>query len=304
MIEFLNKLVDSGQFTLLTMMMVMAIVAIGVAGLLLYKILSKIHIKRLKIGNNELVADDDSGKSKDGSGPAKQPASDPVTAKAQNQAKLDMKSFHSVVQQIVDYSIDNGNQASLKRQQLYVSQMRYIKDRFESLRMVIEFDYSKVRSDKSQAVLSLILESSFNKAILSKLEHICHVDGLVEKSQEKLIEEQKSLINNGYISVINELKKYTVQIPNIEFTIVNDELLDIIDKKKDEISKMTIDCLEHSYNEAVTYFNELKENGNQLNESIRKVLMSFLDSSEHESLKEDWYNHDKLPPNEVVGGVL
>lgn len=292
--EFFNKLADTNRYGLLTIIFIGIIIIVPAALFILYKVLSKIHIKKLKIGNSEVEID---GNSKNVENSNKIGSSVKTT---------DMPTFISTLQQIIDYSVENGNQASLKRQQLYDSQMRYIRDKFENIKTLIEFEYTEV-SAKTQPIVSVLLKYCFNITIIEKLEHICRADKLIEREKSKLIEEHRSLIDGAYASLINELKKYVTKSTDkgdFGLTFVDESLFELLNKRKNDISEAITDCLQHSWDEANNYFEELKEVRKQLSENVTKALKSYLDSEQHELIPTEWYNYDKLPPNEVVGSNL
>lgn len=295
MTEIINKLIDSQQFATLTIMMLIVFLLLAGALFIVYTLVGRIHIKKLKIGGNEIEMSE----------AEKQNAI--VMSSAQPKEKTtDMPTFVSTLQQIIDYSVDNGSQASLKRQQLYDSQMRFIHDKFENLRTVIEFEYSEV-SLKAQPIVTVLLKYCFNVTILEKLEHICRADRLTEREKDKFIEENRSLINGSYAAVVNELKKYITKSENttgLGLTYVDEELFTVLSKRKDDISRSITDCLEHSWEEASNYFEELKETRKILSENVTKALKSYFDSTQHELIPTDWYDYDKLPPNETVGVSL
>lgn len=291
--EFANKLADTNQYGLLTIIFITLLVLISAGLFILYRVLSRVHIKKLKIGNNEVEMD---GTSKNSNTPA---IPNPVKT-------TDMPTFISTLQQIIDYSVENGNQASLKRQQLYDSQMRFIRDKFENIKTLIEFEYSEV-SSKTQPIVTVLLKYCFNTTIVEKLEHICRADKLIERDKSKLVEEHRSLIDGAYASLINELKKYVTKSTESDgfgLTFVDESLFELLNKRKNDISEAITDCLQHSWDEANNYFEELKEVRKQLSENVTKALKSYLDSEQHELIPTEWYDYDKLPPNEIVGSNL
>lgn len=297
MFEFLGKLADAGQYVPLTIIIVLFFFIVVAAAMILFKFAANFKPKKgkLQVAGQTLEFDgtDDSPK-------------DTITS-PQQKTKTDMPTFISTIQQIVDCSVENGSAASLKRQQLYDSQMRYINDKFENIRTIIEFDYTQ---DHPQSVLVFaVLKYAFNTAVIEKLEHICRADKLIERTKEKLVEEQRSLINNGYMQVINELKKYisnsTKDFTNdLHISYLDEDVLNYVKKRQDDIGRAITECLEHSWDEANTYFEEVREVRRQLSNEITRILKSYIDSDEHNQIPDNWYKEDKLPPNNVVGGEV
>lgn len=294
--EFLIKLVDSGQYFILTIIFTTIFVIISLSLAFIYKVLGKVHFKKLKIGGNEIEMSDS----------AKQNELMLSTINHQD-SDHDIPTLLSTFQQIIDYSVENGNQASLKRQQLYEAQMTYIKSKFESIRIMIEFEYNNILSG-SHPIVSVLLKNCFDTAIISKLEYVCRADKLMERTKEKLVEEQRILIDGAYVSVVNELKKYVSKTESgtdsLSITYVDGRIFELIEKRKVEISHSVTECLEHSWDEASHYFDELKEVRKQLSNNVTNALKSFFDSRQHEQIPTTWYDYDKLPPNEVVGVTL
>lgn len=290
MIELLGKLIDAGQYTPVTIIFLIIFFIIIFGALIIYQIVKKLSFKKFKgkiAGQEfELGGDEDNPK-------------EVIEIKS-----TDMLTFSSVVQQIIDYSVDNGNQASLKRQQLYDSQMRYIKDRFEGITTQILFEYNNIEG--SPSLIEVIWNTCLRNAILNKLEVICKADRLVERTKDKLIEEHRVLIDNSYQSIIREFQKYSIKNINkeLKITFQDDNLLDIIEKHKVDLSSAITDCLSHSWDEANSYFEELKELRKQLSNNITNALKSYFPSEQHKLIPTKWYDYDKLPPNEVVGSKL
>lgn len=293
MIEFLNKLVDAGKFGILMMLIVLAGFAIVIASFLLYKLIQTgFHYKK---------GDTDVGIGGNKKGNAS-------TAQVQIKA-VDVQTFTSVVEQIVAYSIESGQQRSVKRQQLYDTQVRYIHDRLEGLKTTILYEYSNVPGHV-QPVANAIFSLCLRNTIVEKLERICRADKLLEREKTQLIEENRSLIDNAAMSLTIELKKYITMSESskanltLEVAAIDESLLSIIEKKRSDVSKAITDCLEHSWDEAKVYFDELTELTEQLNASVTNALKSHFDLSQHNMIPTNWYSSDKLPPNEVAGASL
>lgn len=292
MIELLSKLIDAGQYTTVTIIFLIIFFIIIFGALIIYQIVKKFSFKKLKgkIAGQEFELD----RGEDDNNPK-----EVIEIKS-----TDMLTFNSVVQQIIDYSVDNGNQASLKRQQLYDSQMRYIKDRFEGITTQILFEYNNIEG--SLGLIEVIWNTCLRNTILNKLEAICKADRLVERTKDKLIEEHRVLIDNSYQSIIREFQKYSIKNINkeLKITFQDDSLLDVIEKHKVDLSSAITDCLSHSWDEANSYFEELKELRKQLSNNITNALKSYFPSEQHSLIPTKWYDYDKLPPNEVVGSKL
>lgn len=297
MIDLLGKLVDAGQYTTVTIIFITILLVIAAGLFIIYKLFSRVHLKNIKgkIAGQEIELTADGEKAS------------PFTSASVVIKSTDMLTFNSVVQQIIDYSVENGNQASLKRQQLYDSQMRYIKDRFDGLTTAILFEYSHSVS-KASYILDVIWNLSLHNTIINKLENICRADKLVERSKDKLIEEHRSLIENSYPSLVMDLKKYLTKDTNdsngISLSFIDEGLLETLDRHKIDISAAITDCLEHSWEEANSYFEELKELRKQLSNNVTNALKSYLPSDQHSMLPTEWYDYDKLPPNEIVGSKI
>lgn len=296
MFDLLGKLVDAGQYTTVTIIFITLFILIAAGVFVIYKVLSRMHLKSIKgkvAGQEyELAADDKT--SKDG-----KPT---VIVKS-----TDMMTFNSVVQQIIDYSVENGNQASLKRQQLYDSQMRYIKDRFDALTSSVLFEYSHI-AKKSSHILDMLWNVCLRKAVIERLESICRADKLVERTKDKLIEEHRTLIDSSYQALIRELSNYLTKsdtsADGLSLSFADESLSEIVERHKSELSNAITDCLEHCWEEANSYFEELKELRRQLSSNVTNALKSYLPSDQHALIPDQWYDYDKLPPNEIVGVKL
>lgn len=291
MFEFLGKLVDAGQYTAVTILFLIFFIVISVALVIVYKVFIHAKMKKLKIGNNEVEFNSDD-KTQD--------------FLVTTSTKTDMPTLISTLQQIVDYSVENGNQASLKRQHLYDSQMRYIKDKFDYIKSIIEYEYVD-SGFKSSLVVDILINYCFDVTIIRKLEHICKADRLLESDKSKLIEMHRPLINGAYSNLILELKKYITKPTNtsdLQTSFIDEKLFNIIEKFKGTITETITDCLQHSWDEASSYFNELQELRKQLSTNITNTLKSYLSSDQHEKIPTQWYDYDKLPPNEIVGSNI
>lgn len=292
MIELLGKLIDAGQYSAVTIIFLIIFFVIIFGAFIIYQFVKKLSFKKLKgkIAGQEYEFSGDEGDNN---------PKEVIEIKS-----TDMLTFSSVVQQIIDYSVDNGNQASLKRQQLYDSQMRYIKDRFEGITTQIIFEYNNIESASS--LIEVIWNTCLRNAILNKLEAICKADRLVERTKDKLIEEHRVLIDNSYQSIIREFQKYSIKNINkeLKITFQANSLLEVIEKHKVDLSSAITDCLSHSWDEANSYFEEIKELRKQLSNNITNALKSYFPSDQHCLIPTKWYDYDKLPPNEVVGGKL
>lgn len=286
MIDFLRSLVEKEQYTVLSIWTGI-IAALFIAALLFaYKVVafiaSRIKVKSAKVklpGGSEIELGGNGG-----------------NVQQSSSKERDLQSFIFTVQQIINFSVENGNKASLKRQQLYDSQMRYIKDKFDGISIAIEYDYIELTKRSYQAT-SLLISYCINSAVVSKLDHICRMDKLVERTKERLLDEQRSLINGGYIYIVNELKKYV----NADDS---KDMQKAFEKRKDEINKSIVECLEYCWEEANKYFEELQELQSQLNDNVLKALKSYLAEGQFDQMPETWYDKSKLPPNEVVGASL
>lgn len=283
MIDFLRSLVEKEQYTVLSIwtgiIAVLFIAALFFASRVVKFIAERIKVKSAKVklpGGSEIEI----------GGSVQQSSS----------KERDLQSFIFTVQQIINFSVENGSKASLKRQQLYDSQMRYIKDKFDGIAIAIEYDYIELTKRSHQAT-SLLISYCINSAVVSKLDHICRMDKLVERTKERLLDEQRSLINGGYIYIVNEIKKYV----NVDDS---KDMQKVFEKRKDEINKSIVECLEYCWEEANKYFEELQELQSQLNDNVLKALKSYLAEGQFDQMPETWYDKSKLPPNEVVGASL
>lgn len=286
MIDFLRSLVEKEQYIVLSIWTGIIATLFIAALLFAYKVVafiaSRIKVKSAKVklpGGSEIELGGNGG-----------------NVQQSSSKERDLQSFIFTVQQIINFSVENGNKASLKRQQLYDSQMRYIKDKFDGISIAIEYDYIELTKRSHQAT-SLLISYCINSAVVSKLDHICRMDKLVERTKERLLDEQRSLINGGYIYIVNELKKYV----NADDS---KDMQKAFEKRKDEINKSIVECLEYCWEEANKYFEELQELQSQLNDNVLKALKSYLAEGQFDQMPETWYDKSKLPPNEVVGASL
>lgn len=296
MLSILEKLVDAGQFGIVSLIFVVLLILILTVCFVVYKFLSRIHLDKFKgkIAGQEIeftTSNDNKIKN--------------IQAAALPTSKTDMPTFISTLQQIIDYSVENGNQASLKRQQLYDTQMRHIREKFDMIKTIIIFNYSN--TVRSSELIRIILDYSFNTAIINKLEYICKADRLIERDQSKLVEEHRSLIDSGYVNLVNELKKYSEKVSasnDFQLSFLDDSLFKIVETQKNDIAAAITECLQYCWDEANSYFNELKELRQQLSANVTNALKSYLSSDQHEKIPTEWYSSDKLPPNEIVGASI
>lgn len=280
----LNLFIDSHP-ALFTICILIATSLIVISLIGIYKIINKISKKGGKFGPVSIPADEAKIKT------------EATKAAEETIVKHDIR-FIGLLSNIIQTSINNGFNKSLKRQELFDKQMQYTETVFSGIISSILVQF--INDSNNLKYIEVVLSYTFREIIYIPLERIYKADKLSEKSKEDLIEEHRSFIDTIEDRILRKIGeiKYNDQGLND----VNSNLIKNVKNKKEEIKKGIIDCLNKAHEYAESELNQLTKLHQDLNNDIKEHLVSYF-GEEFEKLQipNNW--NDDMPPNEIIGDI-
>lgn len=198
---------------------------------------------------------------------------------------------------VINAAVQSGFDRSVKRQELFNKQMNAVDSLFEGIISSISNDYYyKKRNNYALRQISILLQYIFKKVIYTPLEKLFKADGLNQKRKEEVIEQNRILIN----SVIEKLLKTTGELTITGSEIIDEDLIEIIRSKENEIKKGIIETIEIGFDLAQEEMKEIEKLQSELNSAINSALSVYLrDDYNNLKIPENW--NDELPPNSIIG---
>ena len=198
---------------------------------------------------------------------------------------------------VVNAAVQSGFNRSIKRQELFNKQMNAIDSIFEGIISSISNEYyHRKRNNCALRQVSILLQYIFKKEVYTPLEKIFKADKLCEKTKESVIEQHRFMING----VTEKILKTTSELTIIGSEIIDEDLIEIICSKENEIKKGIIEAIEIGFDYAQEEMKGIEELQEELNKEINSALSVYLrDDYNNLNIPENW--NDELPPNSIIG---
>lgn len=200
----------------------------------------------------------------------------------------------AVIANVVSYSVDNAYKTSTMRQNLYNSQLKNTQTKFNMIKTLIIGDYSKLFPSSNLPLLGIILDYVINLAIISNLEKIYQSDRLAEKPLDDLLTLHKNFIDGAFVNLRFEL----IKLIGISSELIDQKILDCVDKQKTNIQESIVECFDYAHREAVNYTKDIKEINSEYSSYINTALMSYFSKSSLQDYSPEIWN-GKVPPGEI-----
>lgn len=198
---------------------------------------------------------------------------------------------------VVNAAVQSGFNRSIKRQELFNKQMNATDSLFEGIISSISNEYyHRKRNNCALRQVSILLQYIFKKEVYTPLEKIFKADKLCEKTKESVIEQHRFMING----ITEKILKTTSELTIIGSEIIDEDLIEIICSKENEIKKGIIEAIEIGFDYAQEEMKGIEELQEELNKEINSALSVYLrDDYNNLNIPENW--NDELPPNSIIG---
>ena len=198
---------------------------------------------------------------------------------------------------VVNAAVQSGFNRSIKRQELFNKQMNATDSVFEGIISSISNEYyHRKRNNCALRQVSILLQYIFKKEVYTPLEKIFKADKLCEKTKESVIEQHRFMING----VTEKILKTTSELTIIGSEIIDEDLIEIICSKENEIKRGIIEVIEIGFDLAQEEMKGIEELQEELNKEINSALSVYLrDDYNNLNIPENW--NDELPPNSIIG---
>ena len=198
---------------------------------------------------------------------------------------------------VVNAAVQSGFNRSIKRQELFNKQMNATDTLFEGIISSISNEYyHRKRNNCALRQVSILLQYIFKKEVYTPLEKIFKADKLCEKTKESVIEQHRFMING----ITEKILKTTSELTIIGSEIIDEDLIEIICSKENEIKKGIIEAIEIGFDYAQEEMKGIEELQEELNKEINSALSVYLrDDYNNLNIPENW--NDELPPNSIIG---
>ena len=198
---------------------------------------------------------------------------------------------------VVNAAVQSGFNRSIKRQELFNKQMNATDNLFEGIISSISNEYyHRKRNNCALRQVSILLQYIFKKEVYTPLEKIFKADKLCEKTKESVIEQHRFMING----ITEKILKTTSELTIIGSEIIDEDLIEIICSKENEIKKGIIEAIEIGFDYAQEEMKGIEELQEELNKEINSALSVYLrDDYNNLNIPENW--NDELPPNSIIG---
>ena len=198
---------------------------------------------------------------------------------------------------VVNAAVQSGFNRSIKRQELFNKQMNATDSVFEGIISSISNEYyHRKRNNCALRQVSILLQYIFKTEVYTPLEKIFKADKLCEKTKESVIEQHRFMING----VTEKILKTTSELTIIGSEIIDEDLIEIICSKENEIKRGIIEVIEIGFELAQEEMKGIEELQEELNKEINSALSVYLrDDYNNLNIPENW--NDELPPNSIIG---
>ena len=198
---------------------------------------------------------------------------------------------------VVNAAVQSGFNRSIKRLELFNKQMNATDTLFEGIISSISNEYyHRKRNNCALRQVSILLQYIFKKEVYTPLEKIFKADKLCEKTKESVIEQHRFMING----ITEKILKTTSELTIIGSEIIDEDLIEIICSKENEIKKGIIEAIEIGFDYAQEEMKGIEELQEELNKEINSALSVYLrDDYNNLNIPENW--NDELPPNSIIG---
>ena len=198
---------------------------------------------------------------------------------------------------VVNAAVQSGFNRSIKRQELFNKQMNATDSLFEGIISSISNEYyHRKRNNCALRQVSILLQYIFKKEVNTPLEKIFKAEKKKKKTKESVIEQHRFMING----ITEKILKTTSELTIIGSEIIDEDLIEIICSKENEIKKGIIEAIEIGFDYAQEEMKGIEELQEELNKEINSALSVYLrDDYNNLNIPENW--NDELPPNSIIG---
>ena len=249
----------------------------------IYKLISILIHKGVKIGNAIDIKPDEEEK---------------IKKVADQELQVQQKQLIMTTIQIVNTTVDNTFKKSIKRQELYNRQVSETEQRFNSIISSITVNYLKSEKAYIMKYVDIVLHMIFEETIYKPLKIVYKADKLLEKSEDELIEQQRTFINAAGIDVLKKSSEILAADPSLEG--LRQDIIKYIEGEQENIKKTVIDCLKKAYNLAKDEMMEIQKLQGELNDNIGNILYTQF-NEKRTDFPQNW--NDDLPPNDIIGEI-
>jgi hypothetical protein len=249
----------------------------------IYKLISTLIHKGVKIGNAVDIKPDEEEK---------------IKKVADQELQVQQKQLIMTTIQIVNTTVDNTFKKSIKRQELYNRQVSETEQRFNSIISSITVNYLKSEKAYIMKYVDIVLHMIFEETIYKPLKIVYKADKLLEKSEDELIEQQRTFINAAGIDVLKKSSEVLAADPSLEG--LRQDIIKYIEGEQENIKKTVIDCLKKAYNLAKDEMMEIQKLQGELNDNIGNILYTQF-NEKRTDFPQNW--NDDLPPNDIIGEI-
>ena len=198
---------------------------------------------------------------------------------------------------VVNAAVQSGFNRSIKRQELFNKQMNATDSLFEGIISSISNEYyHRKRNNCALRQVSILLQYIFKKEVYTPLEKIFKADKLCEKTKESVIEQHRFMING----ITEKILKTTSELTIIGSEIIDEDLIEIICSKENEIKKGIIEAIEIGFDYAQEEMKGIEELQEELNKEINSALSVYLrDDYNNLNIPENW--NDGVGASSIIG---
>lgn len=214
------------------------------------------------------------------------------------------EAFITCISQVINVSVENGFDRSLKRHELFNRQISYANLRYENIISDLKTEYiNKTGSHTNIKLIDMLLHFLFNDCAIKSLEKVFKADRLIEKQKDAIVSVNRQVIESVSQQILfraHELATSRLQSEGLSLSLIDETLIEIISDRTNEITRATTDIIEQAWELATEEMESMKGIQEDLNEKIKDVLFIYL-GKEASNTPNNW--NDSLPPNEIVGGA-
>jgi len=198
---------------------------------------------------------------------------------------------------VISLSVSHGYDKSIKRQELFDTQMREAKSHFEGIKNRILLNDKIKDKQASIKYIETLLEDAFDTTVYATLRSIFKEDKLSQKDKAKIKEENEARIDSLGDNIIRKLLSYG-DVKDENFNIV----IKSLEKEKGTIKDMAYASLEKGCDLAVEAEIELQKSEEEFNSKIKQSLLNIYSNEKNlpSNIPDAWDN--TMPPNDIIGG--
>lgn len=219
----------------------------------------------------------------------------------ENNKKRNNEIFLGIIKNIIDKSVEYGDDISQERKRIYDCQMDRVESKFKTLRDNIAEEYANKKNNGNMIFVKTILKECFNDIVIKSFSDMCKKDRMHEKQQGDFIEEQrrifinKDLTKNLRIRLLNFFSAKQAG-KSLNLTFIDEGLLKTLEKYDSEIINKAVECANDCWELSENFWKTSNKRKNELYKSIDESVKIYIGEKEFNELSENskkWY--DKIP---------